>query len=147
MNRHVCAYRLARANGVRFDLRDALAAYQYHLPSSTQINNGDHRAEEKKERAEAAQKDMLPPDGLLLLACSELMDPSEPSSNRHDLGRAVLAAHWLDSIGLQRSPANHFMRLRLANILAPGGGLCCADRQLKELELLDLKQILLVSLG
>ncbi len=92
------------------------------------------------------QKDMCPPDGLLLLAVSELLDPTKPTSG-DSLGRLLLAAHWLASIGIEHSPANHFMRLRLASILAPGGGLSCVEREIHELETVDLKQILLVSLG
>ncbi len=96
------------------------------------------------------QKDMCPPDGLLLLAVSELLDPTKPTSGgaeKTSLGRLLLAAHWLASIGIEHSPANHFMRLRLASILAPGGGLSCVEREIHELEAVDLKQILLVSLG
>uniref|UniRef100_A0A5K3EW86 Ribonuclease P/MRP protein subunit POP5 n=1 Tax=Mesocestoides corti TaxID=53468 RepID=A0A5K3EW86_MESCO len=137
----VCAYRVTRASGVPIDLVDVVSSYQLHAATLPPQVNG-------VAEGSAISKDMCPPDGLLLLAVSELLDPViKPPSSGHALGQLLLAAYWLAQIGLMHSPANHFMRLRLASILAPGGGLACVERQLQELKSMDLKQILLVSLG
>ncbi|CDS42438.1 peptide alpha N acetyltransferase [Echinococcus multilocularis] len=131
----VCAYRLARTNGVPLNVTDLISAYQLHA-KRTQLLGKD------------APKEIAPADGLLQLAISEVLDPMvEPSSCENSFGRLLLAAYWLAEIGLKYSPANHLMRLRLSSILSPCGGLACIGRQLKELMLLNLKEALNVSIG
>uniref|UniRef100_A0A0X3P836 Phagocyte signaling-impaired protein n=1 Tax=Schistocephalus solidus TaxID=70667 RepID=A0A0X3P836_SCHSO len=167
--RHVCAYRIARTNGVKVEIRHLLETYGRIAQSNVdtlaeatgKINLTD--ATKKTQNGggtdNASITDMLPQDGLLLLAVSELLDPlkldsvkdsSAPvtaKSDEHQLGLLLLATYWLHSIGLRESPANHFMRLRLTALLSSAAGLCCSTIQLKVMEPLDLKQLLLTSLG
>ncbi|KAL5110501.1 N-alpha-acetyltransferase 25 NatB auxiliary subunit [Taenia crassiceps] len=131
----VCAYRLARTNGVPPSVADLISAYQLHAKETQPLEKG-------------ASKEIAPADGLLQLAISELLDPMDgPSNCENSFGRLLLAAYWLAEIGLKHSPANHFMRLQLSSILSPGGGLVCTGRQSKELALLNLKEALNVSIG
>ncbi|VDL99548.1 unnamed protein product [Schistocephalus solidus] len=167
--RHVCAYRIARTNGLKVEIRHLLETYGRIAQSNVdtlaeatgKINLTD--ATKKTQNGggtdNASITDMLPQDGLLLLAVSELLDPlkldsvkdsSAPvtaKSDEHQLGLLLLATYWLHSIGLRESPANHFMRLRLTALLSSAAGLCCSTIQLKVMEPLDLKQLLLTSLG
>ncbi|KAL7064740.1 hypothetical protein AAHC03_04894 [Spirometra sp. Aus1] len=163
--RHICAYRIARANGVKVDIRHLLEVYDRvaqpnvdtlaEATGQVKLTDTAKKTQNGGDSDNANITDMLPQDGLLLLAISELLDPLRlssakdcppPSEERH-LGLMLLAAYWLHSVGLRESPANHFMRLRLAALLSSAGGLCCTASQLKVMEPLDLKQLLLTSLG
>ncbi|VDM32889.1 unnamed protein product [Hydatigera taeniaeformis] len=131
----VCAYRLARTNGLPLNLTDLISAYQMHTKKTQTPRRSD-------------SKEIAPADNLLQLAISELLDPvGGPCRCESSLGRLLLAVYWLAEIGLNYSPSNHFMRLQLSSILSPGGGLACTGRQLKELTLLNLKEALNISIG
>lgn len=126
---------MARINGVPLNVADLISAYQLHAKRTQPLEKD-------------ASKEVVPADGLLQLAISELLDPmGGPSSCENSFGRLLLAAYWLAEIGLKCSPANHLMRLQLSSILSPGGGLACTSRQSKELTLLNLKEALNVSIG
>ncbi|VDO13481.1 unnamed protein product [Rodentolepis nana] len=130
----VCAFRLARTNGVRIDLTELISTYQARamipLPNEKDVT-----------------KETIAYDDLLQLAVSELLDPSTvDKTTERGLGCILLGAYWLSDIGLKRSPANHFMRLKLVAMLSPFGGLACVPRLLQELESLNLRAILYISI-
>lgn len=111
------------------------------------INNYQTRAMVPLPDEKDLTKETIAYDGLLQLAVSELLDPvaRDDKTTENGLGRILLAAHWLSEIGLRRSPANHFMRLKLVAILSPFGGLACVGRLLQELKALNMKEILYIS--
>lgn len=129
----MCAYRIARTNGVQINLADLISAYQSH-------------AKEPLPPEKDITKEMMASDGLLQLAISELLDPVVGPAVSNDLGRLLLSAYWLSEIGLKNSPANHFMRMKLSAIMSPCGGLACVGRLLQELKSLNLKEILSISI-
>nr|CUU98700.1 hypothetical transcript [Hymenolepis microstoma] len=130
----VCAFRLARTNGVRIDPKELIITYQT-------------RAMVPLPKEKDVTKETIAYDDLLQLAVSELLDPATvDKTTKRGLGCILLGAYWLSDIGLKRSPANHFMRLKLAAMLSPFGGLACVGRLLQELKSLNLKETLYISI-
>lgn len=135
----VCAYRLARTNSLLVNLADIITIYQkcasVPLPEEKDVT-----------------KETISYDDFMQLAVSELLDPvpgaAEDVVNENkssELGRILLAAYWLSEIGIKRSPANHFMRLKLISLLSPSAGLACIGRLLREFSALSLRDILYLS--
>ncbi|CAH8552481.1 unnamed protein product [Schistosoma haematobium] len=142
--RHLCAHQIARANNQGASLQSLLRYYFGYAPDRSEVLL-------KKLKDVAVNNettiDLYPVDGFLLLSLSSLLETSSPAYEcSFSLGTGLLSLYWIYIIGLEHTNLNHHLRIKLCNLYS-SDFLNCPELILPQLDKLEIKQLLFLSLG
>ncbi|CAH8532732.1 unnamed protein product [Schistosoma intercalatum] len=143
--RHLCAHQIARANNQGASLQSLLRYYFGYAPDRSEVLL--KKLKDVAVNNETTPIDLYPVDGFLLLSLSSLLETSSPAYEcSFSLGTGLLSLYWIYIIGLEHTNLNHHLRIKLCNLYS-SDFLNCPELILPQLDKLEIKQLLFLSLG
>ncbi|CAH8501880.1 unnamed protein product [Schistosoma turkestanicum] len=143
--RHLCAHQIARANNQGASLQSLLRYYfGYAADRSEAVLK---KLKDVTINNETTSLDIHPVDGFLLLSLSSLLETSSLTDDcLFSFGAGLLSVYWIYIVGLQHATTNHHLRIKLCHLYC-SDFLNCPELILPQLDKLEIKQLLFLSLG
>ncbi|TNN08332.1 N-alpha-acetyltransferase 25, NatB auxiliary subunit isoform 1 [Schistosoma japonicum] len=142
--RLLCAQQIARANNQGASLQSLLRYYFGYAPDRSEVLL--KKLKDATIKNETTSLDLYPVDGFLLLSLSSLLEASYPADKcSFSFGSGLLAVYWICIVGLEYTKVNHHLRIKLCRLYYDF--LNCPELVLPQLNTLEIKQLLFLSLG
>ncbi|KAK4471422.1 hypothetical protein MN116_004851 [Schistosoma mekongi] len=142
--RLLCAQQIARANNQGASLQSLLSYYFGYAPDRCEVLL--KKLTDVTIKNETTSLDLYPVDGFLLLSLSSLLEASYPADKcSFSFGSGLLAVYWICIVGLEYTKVNHHLRIKLCHLYSDF--LNCPELVLPQLNTLEIKQLLFLSLG